>query len=158
MDNLIYDRTQVDVDRAIELNDKYNRGTITTEEMAEWDNGLKGAYNYTDLNRIETWCEYIAIQLNSYNYNVNITTKTDWDSEDFPIKVELKRIRDNVETLKNAFYSLTSVPDSLEKMTYKKANDLEKVLNELNMYINNMQFGFLYSGTFYSGESEGLLV
>ena len=143
MDELIYDRTQSDVNYALN-----NPGSTSF---------LKGTYNYTDLNRIESWCEYIAQQLNLYNYFVNITTKTDWTMEDFPTKSELKRIRDNVESLKNAFISFTNVPDSLEKMTYEKANDLEKVLYEIDKLIKNMIASFLYSGTFYSGESEGLL-
>lgn len=143
MEELIYDRTQTDVEYAL------NNPSSTSF--------LKGAYNYTDLNRIEQWCEYIESQLNLYNYNVSITTKTDWSMSDFPTKAEMKRIRDNVEKLKEAFIAFTNVPDSLEKMTYQKANDLEKVLHELDTLINNMIASFYYSGTFYSGESEGLL-
>lgn len=143
MDDLIYDRTQADVTYALNNPDS--------------SSFLKGAYNYTDLNRIETWCEYIKNQLNTYNYFVNIVTKTDWTMEDFPTKYELKRIRDNVELLKESFMAFTKVPDNLEKMTYEKANDLEKVLYEINNLIRNMIASFLYSGTFYSGESEGLL-
>ena len=155
MDELIYDRTQADVNRAIELNDKYNKGTITPSEILEWDNFLKGAYNYTDLNRIEQWCDYIAEQLNLYGYKVNITTNIelyDWDMEDFPTKETMKTIRDNVEKLKEAFIAFTDVPGNLEKMTYEKANNLEKVLHELDILINNMIVNFYYSGETYSGE------
>lgn len=160
MEPLIYDRIQEDVDRAIELNDKYNKGTITPIEILEWDNFLKGTYNYTDLNRIEEWTEYIAEQLILYGYNVDITTNiilVDWTMEDFPTKIAMRIIRNNVQKLKDAFIAFTNVPDSLEKMTYQKANDLEKVLHELDTLINNMIASFYYSGTFYSGESEGLL-
>ena len=144
MDELIYDRTQSDVDYAL--------NNPSSEQF------LKGAYNYVDLNRIEEWCEYIAEQLNLYHYPVSIVTKTNWTMEDFPTKVEMKRIRDNVESLKNAYYSFTLVPENLDKMTYQKANDLEMVLYEIKTYIDNMVNSFLYSGTFYSGESEGLIV
>jgi len=153
MDDLIYDRTQEDVDRAIELNDKYSRGTITAQELVEWDNGLKGTYNYTDINRIEQWSQYIAQQLYTYGYlNLNITVKTNWIMSEFPTSLEMKRIRDNVQKLKNAFISFTQVPSNLEKMTYQKANDLEKVINELNTLINNMIASFYYSNEVYSGE------
>lgn len=138
MDELIYDRTQADVDYALNHPDS--------------ELNLKGAYNYTDLNRIEEWCEYIEQQLNTYGYKVNITTKTNWSMEDFPTKEEMKRVRDNVEVLKDAFTSFTNVPDNLEKMTYQKANDLEKVLHELNTLINNMIASFYYSNEIYSGE------
>lgn len=140
MDSLIYDRTQSDVDYALNNPDSSSL--------------LKGAYNYNDLNRIETWCEYLAQQLNSYNYYVDITVKTNWTMEEFPTKVQMKRIRDNVQKLKNAFMSYTSVPASLEKMTYQKANDLEKVLYELDTLINNMIASFYYSGEVFAGEVE----
>ena len=140
MDELIYDRTQLDVTYAL------NNPSSTSF--------LKGAYNYTDLNRIEEWCEYIAQQLNLYHYYVEIETKTDWTMEDFPTKAEMKRIRDNVELLKEAFIAFTAVPDDLEKMTFEKANNLEKVIYELKTLINNMIESFYYSGEIYSGEVE----
>ena len=140
MEELIYDRTQEDVTYAL------NNPSSSLF--------LKGAYNYTDLNRVEEWCQYIEQQLTLYSYPVSITTKTNWTMENFPSKVQLKRIRDNVEELKNAFISFTSVPDSLEKMTYQKANDLEKVLYELDTLINNMIASFYYSGEVFAGEVE----
>lgn len=139
MDELIYDRTQADVEYAL------------THPDSEFF--LKGAYNYTDLNRIEEWTEYIAEQLNLYGYKVNILTKlVDWTMEDFPVKTAMKRIRDNVQALKNAFVSFTNVPENLERMTYQKANDLEKVLYELDALINNMIASFYFSGEIYGGE------
>ena len=50
----VYDRTQEDVFRAIELNGgKYINRTITPEEKEEWMAGIKGALNLLDLQRIE---------------------------------------------------------------------------------------------------------
>lgn len=138
MDELIYDRTQSDVDYAI--------------NNPQSSSFLKGAYNYVDLNRIENWCAYIAEQLNSYNYSVSIETKTDWLMSDFPTKTQMKRIRDNVERLKNAFTAITEVPSNMDKMTYKKANDLERVLYEINKFIANMESSFIYSDEVFAGE------
>ena len=137
-DDLIYDRTQEDVEYALS-----NPDSISF---------LKGSYNYTDLNRIEKWCEYLEEQLNKYSYSVSITTKTDWTIDDFPIKVQLERIRNNVESLKEAFVAFTTIPDNLEKMTYTKANAIEKVLSELDTLIDNMIMTFYYSGEIYAGE------
>ena len=138
MDELIYDRTQADVEYALSHQDS---------ELF-----LKGAYNYIDLNRVEQWCGYIANQLNTYNYFVSITTKTNWTMSDFPTKAEMERLRRNVQALKDAYMSFTSVPDSLEKMTYQKANAIEKVLSELNTLIDNMIASFYYSGEIFAGE------
>ena len=118
MDELIYDRTEQDVE--------YAKTHQSSEDF------LKGTYNYTDLNRVEEWCEYLKSQLNIAGYTTNITTKTDWSMADFPTEAQLERIRNNVSTLKNAFYSATNVPTNLKNMTYKKANDIEKILEEMH--------------------------
>lgn len=130
MKNLIYDRTQLDIDNDTE----------------------KGQYTYTDLNRVESWCEYIANILNSYNYFVHIDVKTDWKESDYHYSEDLERIRQNVYTLKNAYYSFTQIPENLEYMTYEKANDIEKILYEINTLIENMISQFYYAGELYSGE------
>lgn len=56
---LITDRTQADRDRAEELSLK-EYSDLTKEEKAEWDAGLKGAYNAADLNRVENAVEVLA--------------------------------------------------------------------------------------------------
>ena len=112
----------------------------------------KGKYEYTDLNRIEEWCEYLAEILNSYSYNVNITVKTNWTRLDMPTVSEMERIRQNVLNIKNAYYSFTQVPSNLNFMTIYKANDIEKILNEIEILINNMVSQFYYSGEIFAGE------
>lgn len=55
MDDLIFDRTTADVQYALELNNKLYRGeALTTEESAAWNAGLKGAYNASDMNRVDS--------------------------------------------------------------------------------------------------------
>jgi len=138
MNELIYDRTQSDVDYAL------NHQDSSTD--------LKGAYNYSDLNRIETWCAYLATQLNSYNYSVNITTKTNWNMSDFPTKSELARIKNNVISLRDAFSAIASIPENMEKMTYQKANQIEKAIYDLNLSLYGMISSFWYSGEVNAGE------
>ena len=130
MDKLIYNRTQQDIIKRT----------------------VKGYYNYTDLNRIETWCEYLSNTLNSYAYPVHIKIKTDWTIFDFPIQSEMERIRTNISTLKNAYFSFTQIPENLEYMTWQKANEIEKILFEINTLIENMISQFFYCGEIYSGE------
>ena len=134
MENLIFDRTQNDVEN----------GTS------------KGYYNYTDLNRVETWCEYLADLLNSYSYPVSISIKKNWNMSDLPNVNDMERIRCNVNVIKTAFYSYTDIPENLNYMTIEKANAIEKILYEIDNLIRNMGNEFRYSNTFCSGESEGL--
>lgn len=134
MENLIFDRTQTDIEQKTP----------------------KGYYNYTDLNRVETWCEYLANLLTSYSYPVSITVKKNWAVSDLPNVNDMERIRSNVNAIKTVFHAYTDVPENLNYMTIEKANDIEKILSELDYLTKNMISSFRYSNTFNSGESEGL--
>lgn len=138
MDELIFDRTESDVAYA--------------KENQSSDYYLKGAINYTDLNRVEEWCEYLSEQLNIYSYPTSIVTKTNWTANDNPNQAQLERIRSNVYALKTAFYAITNVPTNLNKMTFKKANDIEKILYELNDNMERMIQAFVYSNEIMAGE------
>ncbi len=66
---LVTDRTQADVDT---LRAKIQRG-LTPEELAEFlKAGDKGAYNYTDLNRVNAACVYLRDELKKYGYTVDV--------------------------------------------------------------------------------------
>lgn len=76
MTNLIYDRTLEDVAEVRRLLAKLNPETgdgLTAAEQAKWDAGLKGAYNFTDLNRVEAAVKQLAAALTSAGYPVEIT-------------------------------------------------------------------------------------
>lgn len=135
MENLIFDRTQNDLEESTS----------------------KGYYNYTDLNRVEAWCEYLANLLTSYSYPVSISIKKDWTMSDLPNADDMERIRSNVNTIKTAFYAYTNIPENLEYMSIEKANAIEKILSEIDFLTKNMISCFKYSNTFNAGESEGLI-
>ena len=132
MDKLIFDRAQLDIDNDTE----------------------KGNYNYTDLNRIESWCQYLANKLTSYSYKVNIVTKTDWNMTDFPTSSEMERIRNNVKTLKEVYFSFTQIPENLEYMTIEKANDIEKILYEIDKILIDMENNLIYCGVAGCGQDR----
>lgn len=135
MENLIFDRTQNDLEESTS----------------------KGYYNYTDLNRVEVWCEYLANLLTSYSYPVSIIVKKDWTMSDLPNADDMERIRSNVNAIKTAFHAYTNIPENLEYMSIEKANAIEKILSEIDFLTKNMISCFRYSNTFNAGESEGLI-
>lgn len=59
----IYDRTQDDVNKVKELNEKLQLGTITDEELVEWRTNLKGAINRADLERLLSNMIQLALEL-----------------------------------------------------------------------------------------------
>lgn len=76
MTNLIYDRTLEDVAEVRRLLAKLDPETgdgLTAAEQAKWDAGLKGAYNFTDLNRVEAAVKTLAAALTSAGYPVEVT-------------------------------------------------------------------------------------
>lgn len=74
LDELIYDRTQTDVTYAVELNRKLGRGeSLTSQELADWNAGLKGAYNASDMNRVDAAVRELGGMLTAAGYPVEYT-------------------------------------------------------------------------------------
>lgn len=73
-DFLITDRTAADVERAQYLAGLWGpapgqwRGTAV--ELAEWEAGLKGAYNAADLNRVTLAASYVLTKLGELGYAI----------------------------------------------------------------------------------------
>ena len=77
LDDLIFNRTQSDVSRVQSLTQKMIAGTATEAEREEWLGGkMKGAWNASDLNRIEAWTAYLYDVLLGYGYTAVITPRT----------------------------------------------------------------------------------
>lgn len=150
----VYDRTQADVDRAKELNQKYLSRTITDDEKAEWAAGIKGALNLADLNRIEGNTAQLASLL-----AVTIQTKT-WNYNDIPRSSDYLRIRNNVQTIRDAWAALSDTPDTPTQplTTYQKWNDIERILHDVNYVYERIMNSYYYCDTeIYAGEGVGIL-
>ena len=143
---MIFDRTQDDVDYA-------------NTHLDDTDN-LKGNYNVSDLNRVETKVRQLTDILTSYGYSVINITKTNWDTiENFTVE-DAQRYLGNIQRLINAYVitpSTPTLPSEMEELTFQEANSIEKILYDIDLLIDNMEASFIYCGTFNSGESEGLI-
>ena len=135
MDKLIYDRTELDVKNKTD----------------------KGYHNISDLNRIEEWCAYLAILLSSYNYKVDIKVKTNWQLTDIRKASEMERIRKNIALLKSTYCNIPqnlSVPSTLTPITINNANDIERILEDINTTITNMENHFVHCGVAKAGQNR----
>lgn len=87
---------------------------------------------YTDLNRVEEACKYLAGL-----FGVSINTKV-WAMEDFRTESEMARMLDNINKLRAAYYAKISTPQTPARITYDsiyQANDIERILRDLgDMY------------------------
>lgn len=134
LDTLIFDRTQADVDRVRELKLKFLDGTITTEEQTEYVNGLKGAYNSIDLNRVGNAIAYIGGLLRSFGFNISVSPKTDWVNSDVPTQAQAQRYIQDLSAIRTAGSSVVStvaIPTNLDNLNFESANNIERMLYDV---------------------------
>jgi chaperonin GroEL (HSP60 family) len=152
--HLITDRTEEDVNRVKAMLAK-GWATLTEEEQAEWNAGMKGAYNYKDLNRVEMAVSYLKDYLGSYGYVADIGPLRTWTEKDVPTVSDMQRYLDNVRIIRSVltvFPSTPQVPESMENFTFTKANQLEKILQDVESLVKNMVAASIQAGEIYGGE------
>ena len=152
--NLITDRTQADVDRYAELRMKYLSG-MTAEEKTEWETFLKGAYNYSDMNRVESAVEYVANRLNEAGYIVAPVIKKNWTKTDKPTLTDLKRYMKNISDIRSALATYETTPEAPtteKRLSFQVANAIEQIITDADEIVSKMVSAYFYSGDLYSGE------
>ena len=177
IDTLITDRTAAHVQRLLELEaagwDKltaaeqteYHRGDaleqISDSQGPLYDQGgaplyapdgvQRGAYNASDLNRVEEAVGYLAEKmangaLKTYGEGLGVAwdanydpawagadfqpeTKTDWATTDFPRASDMERYLGNVAAIRRAVPAdYPTLPESMDRLGYAGANAIEQVL------------------------------
>lgn len=126
MVELITDRTYYHVTLLNRLRKKPWSKMTASEQSAWYGEAAKGAYNYTDLNRVETAVAELAEMI-----GLTLTTKTDWTLWDVPVQSEMERYLGNVVALRDACPGdvvFPELPDSMNYLTHEGANNIEKVL------------------------------
>ncbi len=144
--NLITDRTQKDVNRVKELAIKGKAGTWTDAERSEWMAGMKGAYNYSDWNRVENAVSEIASML-----GVSLETVTTWNDKSTFKETDVNRYLGNIRKLRTICQGMANTPatpESINHMTYKTANNIEKILVDMETVI----YSWTRCGEVYCGE------
>ena len=154
IDTLVTDRTEADVSRYSELRDK-GWAEMTTAEKAEWVAGMKGAYNASDLNRVASAMAYLSQRFASAGYSVPVSSPTDWANGDIPRKDDLDTYLDDLRRIRAALAVMDttpSAPGSMDYLTWAKANDIEKILVDVDDALGRLLLSPFYSGEIYSGE------
>lgn len=152
IDTLITDRTQSDVfalQQLLSVDSFYWTAAQKNAFLA----GMKGAYNETDLNRVEGAVSYLCGLLQDWPterdayaaarnvaiddifavpYDPNdydLETKTTWQEGDYLSPSDLERYLSNVETLTTALVAAyPTLPDSMDNIDEIDANHIEKAL------------------------------
>lgn len=154
--HLVTDRTEADriaLEGALRA---MNEGTATEEQIAlASDPTAKGAYNCTDLNRVGAAMEYVADRFWAAGYHVPISPKLDWTDLDAVHVSDAAAYLADLSTLR-ALIPVTEetpgVPPDMEGLTVAEANDIERILEDLDRLMTNIMAAWVYSGDIYSGE------
>lgn len=105
----------------------------------------KGAYNYSDLNRVE-----LAAAEISDHFGLNLITKIDWQPWDMPTQRDTERYLSNIKLIRGVcpkWSDLPTLPPSLYSMTYTTANAIETILEAADAYAKqSYRCGELFCG------------
>ena len=152
--SLITDRTERDVERWRVLHNK-GYAALTEDERAEWNAGLKGAYNCTDMNRVESAVVFITNRLLEVGIYVEPIVHPEWHIEDHPTKDDMRRYYDNIALLRSVLplYTTTpAAPTTDKRLDYLTANAIEKILSDLDRQITAINQSWYYAGDVFTGE------
>ena len=149
---MITNRTQYDVDTAISIikNKVQKFQELTESDIATLE---RGTMTYNALNRIENKQELLKGLFNEMGYwNTNITNKVWGENNIFNID-EFQRILDNTNILRNVFFVYKDTPKTPPiSYRWQDINALEKILNDLDVMINDVKSHYRECGTFECGE------
>lgn len=151
---MIFDRTEVDVEQAIKIRDEKakNFQSLMESEITTLERGL---LTINTINRIEEKQVELKNLLNDLGYyNITITSKTWGATEDeFFYESDFQRIIDNENVLRKAFFVYTDTPETPDvSYYYEDINALEKILNDLDVMINDVKSNYRECGNFTCGE------
>ena len=118
----------------------------------------KGCYQAQDLNRVETNTRELAQKIRGMGYACpDFASKLDWKLEElfspetWPVQEQMERYLQNVRTVSAAYGLDPVLPESMDRLTLEGANNIEKALKSLELYIENTEQAFLYCGETQAG-------
>lgn len=155
---LVTDRTKADLQRWEYLRNK-GFANMTTEERTEWLTGnMKGAYNKGDLNRVGEALNYLHDRLNAagyITYPLAFKAKTNWTVTSIPTADDLTYYLKCVSSVRDAltlFATTPPAPTDTGALNIEEANNIEKILIDVETLINNMIAAQYYSNDIFAGE------
>ncbi|MFR1051479.1 MAG: hypothetical protein ACLSE7_07090 [Lachnospirales bacterium] len=112
-------------------------------------------YNASDLNRVGSAVQYVAGILSGYGYTVPVTGRTNWAVGEIPTQADMSAYLADLTALRGAVAVMSTtpaVPGSMSLLTYQEANDIEKILQDVDELITKMAAAWFYCGEVYTGE------
>lgn len=114
----------------------------------------KGYINASDLNRVERNTGIIAEYI-----GIEVSVNENWEIGELPRVSDYKRIRENVQSIRDNYMIYTSTPEVPEQPLndYKKWNAIERILHDVYViYFGNIS-NVDYCGEIAAGEEIGVI-
>lgn len=142
----------------------YGLHLVTDRTAADVNAGnAKGTYNASDLNRVGAAMNYVADRLRAAGYDPNISPKTDWKDEDWVDQAAQAVYLGDLSELRKQFAMMKSTPEvpprilatginTNDGLTYTWANNIEKILEDVDYLLTQSMQSRFFSGDLFSGE------
>ena len=123
----------------------------------------KGTYNASDLNRVGSAMNYLADRLKEAGYDPHISPKTDWKDDEWVDLTAQAVYLGDLSELRKQFAMMESTPEvpprllatginTNDGLTYTWANDIEKILEDVDYLLTKSIQSRFFSGELFSGE------
>ena len=122
----------------------------------------KGTYSCGDLNRVEQGVQQLADLAQKLDIHYAPEIKPDWEipgafsADQWPVQSQMVRYLENVQKLCLAVEVSMKLPDSMEQLTWEKANQIEQALMAVQTQIQSVLQTFKFSGELSAGEENGI--
>ena len=153
---LITDRVQADLDQLKAILRRFASGTQTA---ADWTaiNGpnQRGAYNYTDLNRVGAAVALLTESLNGQGYDLSTSPRTDWAEADIPTATPMAAYLADVVTIFTARLvqePYITLPATMAGLTLAGMDNIEWALVSVDAVTPVVKKSYIYSGEAFAGE------
>lgn len=114
-------------------------------------------YDWRDMDRVAEAMEYVAARLHSFGWDVMITPQH-FTREDFPTETvfelyieQLRRLHDTLALFRTT-PPVPGVSRARPYMTVQEANDIEKILLDIEDTLQRTEAVYYYSGDVFAGE------
>ena len=148
----VYDRTQADVDLLNTLNEKGYR-SMSGDEIKMYCAGMKGAFNLSDMARIENNVQLLSnvLELNLTTYYGKLPVR--------PTEKYFANLLKNVEIIRGAYSIHAGTPKTpaAPVNSFCKVNDIEHILNDVYEIIMD-NFNYYAGEDLFAGEETALLL
>lgn len=104
-------------------------------------NRTGGFYNPSDLNRVAEAVEYVNNRLTAAGFNITVTAKRSWSAGDIPTVAQMTAYLADITKMRGAIAMLSttpSVPSDMDNLTVEEANDIERILRDVDELITSM--------------------